>query len=275
LAAKQELEEMLSGSVSYEKVMELDCVGVAGAANAGKSSLVNALLGKKRSIVSGVPRTTRDVLTGELELKDGSCVLFDCAGLVIETTDIIDSLAQSAAAAAIANADAVVFCVDITKPNVDEDRAIYKKANLDDRGERVIAVATKADMCGDEDEINARLDELRRIFGVEFTAVSVKQPASVENLKRMIDGRLVELSAGGGGKTVEANPAAVLTARHVRALTEAADNIEEAAGQVQSGDDEVAAMYIRFAIEALAPIEAENIDEQVLSNIFRKFCIGK
>ncbi len=77
-----ELEQLLSGNISYESVIDLPAVGIAGAPNAGKSSLLNKLLGRERSIVSEQRKTTRDVLTGLLTLRHCRCVLFDCAGLM-------------------------------------------------------------------------------------------------------------------------------------------------------------------------------------------------
>ena len=81
------LEELLAGSIRYETLMDLPAVGIAGAPNAGKSSLLNALLGWERSIVSPQPKTTRDVLSGVLTTDRFQCVLFDCAGLVLEPDD--------------------------------------------------------------------------------------------------------------------------------------------------------------------------------------------
>jgi len=82
-----ELEGLLSGSVRYEEVVDLPAVGIAGATNAGKSSLLNRLLGQERSIVSELHKTTRDVLTGMLTLAHCKCVLFDCAGLITESNE--------------------------------------------------------------------------------------------------------------------------------------------------------------------------------------------
>jgi len=87
-----QLQRLLTDSIRCEQVIDLPSVGIAGAVNAGKSSLLNALLGSDRSIVSQRPKTTRDVLTGILEMSHCHCVLFDCAGLLLDATDVIEQL---------------------------------------------------------------------------------------------------------------------------------------------------------------------------------------
>jgi tRNA modification GTPase len=111
------LETLLAESVRCQTLVDLPAVGIAGVPNAGKSSLLNALLGRPRSIVSPEPKTTRDVLAGLLTTDRFQCVLFDCAGLIpvsppppgvtVETHNLasplghIDELAQRAALEAL------------------------------------------------------------------------------------------------------------------------------------------------------------------------------
>ncbi|MFC1634772.1 GTPase, partial [Planctomycetota bacterium] len=112
MGIQNRLGQLLSGSIQYETVIDLPAVGIAGAPNAGKSSLLNKLLGKERSIVSDQQKTTRDVLTGVCQLTHCQCVLFDCAGLVTDVDNILDELAQQAAIEALRNSDVVIFGVD-------------------------------------------------------------------------------------------------------------------------------------------------------------------
>jgi tRNA modification GTPase len=81
-AVRQQLVGLLEGSIRCERIIDMDSVGLAGVPNAGKSRLLNRLLGHSRSIVSDTEATTRDVLTGLLKLENINCVLFDCAGLL-------------------------------------------------------------------------------------------------------------------------------------------------------------------------------------------------
>ena len=130
------LNDLLAGSIRSESTLDLPAVGIAGAPNAGKSTLLNKLLGRHRSIVSHQRKTTRDVLTGEFELPGCRCILFDCAGLIThadtERSDgpasetVIDELSQQAAIEAIKNAAVILFCIDISKPDWAEDLAVWR-----------------------------------------------------------------------------------------------------------------------------------------------------
>jgi tRNA modification GTPase len=265
---KQQLEQLLAGSISYEAVIDLPAVGIAGAPNAGKSTLLNKLLGKARSIVSDQQKTTRDVLTSLLTLRHCRCVLFDCAGLMQSPTNILDELAQQAAIEALQKSSDVIFCVDISKSDWTEDTAIRQLIEPD----VLIAVATKSDLLS-ENESAKRLARLNDIFDTNFLAMSAKTGTGIALLKDTIDRRLIELALGNAKQDTAG--VAALTARHRQAVTEAIENVSESISELKAGNDEVSAMMLRAAYQAISDIEQQNIDEQILDNIFSRFCIGK
>jgi tRNA modification GTPase len=273
---KEQLQQLLSGSISYESVIDLPSVGIAGAPNAGKSSLLNKLLGTERSIVSSRPKTTRDVLTGLLNLPHCRCVLFDCAGLTLEMSNILEELAQAAAVESLQNCSVVVFCVDIAKANWAEDAAIRRLIEP----QNLIAVATKSDLLG-ADILAENLAGLAEIFGVDFIALSSRTGLGMELLRGAIDNKIL-------AKTTAESPRPqaqytirdtqydiALTSRHRQAVTEAIENISEAAAELKAANDDVVAMLLRGAYQAVSNIEAVHVDEKVLDNIFKRFCIGK
>ncbi len=259
------LREISAGQVRCERAIDLPCVGLCGAVNAGKSTLTNALLGTKRSIVSNLKATTRDVLRGELDLPSGRCVLFDCAGLSIEPADSVDELSQSAASQALASADLAVFCVDAAKKDLSEDLAVYKKISCSS----IAAAALKTDLV--KTGLDQRLDEMKKSFGIEFMPVSFKKPDSVNNLKQAISGRLNAIKT----PSAQSGERIALTQRHDRIVTEAIRSITDAVEQLKAGADEIAAMLLQEVHKSLGGIEHEDISEKVLENIFSKFCIGK
>jgi len=297
---KTELERLLAGSIRNETLVDLPAVSIAGAPNAGKSSLLNKLLGEERSIVSDRHKTTRDVLTGLLTLAHCRCVLFDCAGLTPHQLsvnrgslldsrrgthsyasigagqqDILDELAQQAAIEALRNASVVIFCVDISKSSWLEDIAIRRLIEP----KVLIPVATKSDLLS-EDLLAIRLAELNKIFGSEFLPTSVVTSAGIEALQSAIDTKLLEMTLGkiANRKSEIENPSVsgvALTARHKHAVTEAIENISEAISELKANNDEVTVMMLRAAYKTVSDIEQQPIDEQILERIFSRFCIGK
>jgi len=272
---KGQLEQLLSASISYESAIDLPAVGIAGAPNAGKSSLLNKLLGKARSIVSHKRKTTRDVLTGLLTLAHCRCVLFDCAGLTAEPNNILDELAQQAAIEALRNSSVIVFCVDISKPYWSEDTAIRKLTGP----EVLIPVATKSDLLSEE-VLARRLAELNKLFAAEFLPISVETGTGIELLRDTIDRKILDsqysiLDTQASGIEHQAMGVA-LTARHRQAVTEAIENVSESINELKAGNDEVTAMMLRAAYQGISDIEsAGRIDDEILERIFSHFCIGK
>ncbi|OHB64320.1 MAG: hypothetical protein A2168_01230 [Planctomycetes bacterium RBG_13_50_24] len=266
-AIKDQLEQLLSCSIHYESVIDLPAVGIAGAPNTGKSSLLNKLLGKERSIVSDRHKTTRDVLTGVCTLPHCTCVLFDCAGLLMQSEDILDELAQQAAIEALRNSPAVIFCVDISKSEWSEDAAIRKLIEP----KILVPVATKCDLPS-EQILPGRLEALKQTFDTDFLPTSARSGYGIGLLRETIDGKLTEkfdVPRAGG---------VALTARHRKAVTEAIGQIGESIRELSAGNDEVAAMMLRAAYQAVSDIEqpgAAHIEEQILGQIFSRFCIGK
>jgi tRNA modification GTPase len=291
-AIKSELGQLLAGTIRYESLLDLPAVGIAGAPNAGKSSLLNALLGKERSIVSHECKTTRDVLTGILTLKHSQCVLFDCAGLVAEAENILDDLAQQAATAALCNSSLVLFCVDLSKEDWSEDVSIY---SLIEPG-TLLAVATKSDLLSEVSaerdgsrHLGRNLARLSDLFGFEFLPVSVKTGDGIESLRNAINTKIVQLMGlaipfGTSGSAPEQadlpfsetdQSAVAITVRHRQAVTEAIENIDTAIKELNAGNNEVAAIMLRAAYQAISDIEQQPVDEQILEKIFSRFCIGK
>jgi tRNA modification GTPase len=263
---------LLSGSIRYESLIDLPAVGIAGAPNAGKSSLLNALLGQQRSLVSDQRQTTRDVLSGVLKTDRLECVLFDCAGLLAAPDNVLDELAQQAAIEALRHCQLVLFCVDMAKADFTEDVAI--RALVD--GPDVFYVATKCDLV-DANSRAGKLAGLERTFGGRFLPVSSATGEALDGLRGRIERELAEVQSGArpAGTAGEGRDTIALTARHRQAVSDAIESVSQAMAEVEAGSDEVAAALMRTACQALADIETEPIDEQLLDRIFGRFCIGK
>jgi len=264
---RSQIEQLLTGALRYERMIDLPSVGIAGAVNAGKSMLLNALLGRPRSIVSDARAVTRDVLAEILPLDGIDCVLFDCAGLSTQPPlDALDALAQQAARSALQKADLILFCIDIAKPDRTEDRGIFTLLG----SKPLLALATQSDRLAPA-EIPARLAQLNAEFGMEFLPVSALQGDGLDALKERIGNTLLQQRTA----APETDTALMLNQRHRQILSETSAALAEAANQVEQDRDEIAAMLVRSAWEQLGGFERENLSEAVLEQIFSRFCIGK
>ncbi len=264
--AKQ-LQAILNSSIRYEGLIDIPAVGLAGAANAGKSSLMNALLGRQRSIISDEWGSTRDVLTEVLEMDKLRCAVFDCAGLgdYRRSKEVLDRLSQEAAIEALNAADLVLFCADISKDDYLEDVSILKQI----APEELMLILTKCDRLGAKD-VAGKTAELEKLFKTSAIITSVSDPNTIKNLLETVEEFLIKQIAG-----TEAADRIGINERHRKAVSEAIENIMLGAREVLKGNDEVAAMFLRSGYDVLAGIEREDVDEAILDRIFSSFCIGK
>jgi tRNA modification GTPase len=260
------LDELLSGSITFEQIAQAPSVVIAGDTNAGKSSLVNKLIGVKRSIVSDRSGTTRDVLEHWLKLDKCDCVLFDCAGLVAKPADILQTLVNTATLRAIDDAVVIIFCADITKPDYSKDLETLKRISK----KPAIYAATKCD-CLVDSQTHTKLKSLKKLFGSDFITTSAKTGLGLEKLKELVEQNIIIQTSN----TSETSEKTALTERHKQAVIETIKNIENACEELEKGSEEITAMFLRSAFQNLSSFEAEHIDEQILETIFSRFCIGK
>jgi len=260
------LDELVAGSISFEQIIEADSVAAAGVANAGKSSLVNAILGFERSIVSDEAGATRDVLEHWLRLENCGCVVFDCAGLVAEPRGLLEGLADAGAVEALRNATFVIFCVDITSENHGMDAEILRRLGRD----VAIFAATKCDLVSEE-KLRERLDVLKSEFGVDFLVTSSKSSVGVAEIKSRLQDMIISRTSA----SAEASGRVAIMQRHMQAVKDASEDIGNAVGELEKDSFETAAMFLRDGLTAISSLKTEHVDELILDKIFSSFCVGK
>ena len=231
-------------------------VVLAGRPNVGKSSIMNALLGLDRAIVTDIPGTTRDVLTERVTLGGVLCELSDTAGQR-ETADPIEKIGVDRAASAVQRADVVLMVVDAAAPLSEEDRAFLQTADG-----RCIVCLNKTDL----------------------------SPATTPaHIAALTDAKLIELSARTGSGMDElvgeiarrvspddARETRLVAQRHIDLATRAAGALRRAAAAIQSGFPlDTAAIDLREALQCLSDITGESAAESVIDRIFADFCVGK
>lgn len=221
-------------------------VVLLGRPNVGKSSLLNALLGSERAIVTGQAGTTRDVLD-ERAVFDGVPVrLFDTAG-IREAQDEAERIGVSRAREALARADVLLVVLDGAAPLAAEDAALLAET----AGRRRILVRNKCDLPPGGD------------LPADALPVSAKTGAGLPELRA----RILSLAA-----PQEADAAAITNERHLHALARAHAALCAAA---EATELDCAATDLRDALHHLGSITGTDVDESVIDRIFSNFCVGK
>ncbi len=228
-------------------------VALIGAPNAGKSSLLNALVGRDAAIVTATPGTTRDVIEVPLVLAGYKVLLADTAG-VRDTEEAIEAEGVRRARAWAESADLRLWVVDQSASG--EWRRAYGLARPDD-----LLVLTKADLASGADRAEAAA------VGLEQMAISVLAREDVGRVRAELERRVVE--ALGGGETPLAT-----RIRHGESLREAHARLIRALEELDPAV-ELAAEDARLAARALARVTGRIGAEDILDVVFSSFCIGK
>ena len=229
-------------------------VVLAGRPNVGKSSLLNRLAGEELAIVTPIPGTTRDAVRQNIQIEGVPLNIIDTAGLR-DTNDEIEAMGISRTWQAIDRADVLLLVVDAAEGIAAPDRAIADR--LPKRLPRVV-VFNKIDLNGE--------DAATEFLGHEtHVRLSARTGAGLELLRRAL------LAIAGWQATGE--DAFMARERHLVALTRAAECLERAAGVVER--PELFAEELRLAHRELGAITGEFTSDDLLGEIFSRFCIGK
>lgn len=218
---------------------------ILGRPNAGKSTLLNRLVGSDRAIVTPIPGTTRDIVRETIEIGGLPVTIADTAGLR-ESEDVVEGIGIARAREAAASADIVLYLVDGT-------------AGLTPEDERELAAL------GDAEVIYTKADLLRRDAGLSISAVSDQ---GMHSLLERLDALVRERFAAVEG--------ALVNERQRVAVVDAADGLRDALRSLEHGlDEQMVVVDLYRAANALGALTGAITRDDVLSEIFSKFCIGK
>lgn len=242
-------------------------VAIIGKPNAGKSTLLNALLKEERAIVSNIAGTTRDTIEEILHIKGHAFRLIDTAGLR-ETDDEIEAIGVKKAKEKVENAEILVYLADAGTEDFSEDVEMIKSLLRD--GLKLIICATKID-----EVIPTQYEKLEQIFRNEistdfdFIKISAVENQNIQDLKNELSSYVEHL------KSEEGN-VVITNQRHYEALQKSLNSVKQVDDAVSSQiTTELLAYELRNALEYLGEISGEFSNDEILGNIFSKFCIGK
>jgi len=228
---------------------------LAGSPNVGKSSLMNALLGKNRAIVTDIPGTTRDSLEENLRLGSMHFRITDTAG-ICSATDPVEQEGIRRSFAAMDAADLILLVLDASRPLSDNDRQLIDEL----KEKRAILVWNKVDLSMPEETISWE----------PVVFLSAKESQGIDALKQAIDRMIWKNGMPSKEEIV------LSSVRHYQALHAAADSCQAVIDGLKEGrSPEFLSFDMRSCLNHLGAIIGTNVSEDILSSIFSQFCVGK
>lgn len=259
------VEQLLIGADAGIVLREGATLAIVGAPNVGKSSIMNALLGIERSIVTDIAGTTRDTVEEVTVVRGVPFRTVDTAGIT-ETQDVVEQIGVERSRQTLETADVVLLVLDRSRPFSQQDAlavGAVEAAGAEDSGPRVVVALNKSDLPNALGG-NGTLDRLRPMALVESSTVN---PDGMEALRLALEDAAL---GGTRGEYVVGN------VRHQDALRRSAAALRCALEGLDAGTPlDLVSFDVRAATSALGEITGASVDDELLDRIFRDFCIGK
>ncbi|MGV8829337.1 MAG: tRNA uridine-5-carboxymethylaminomethyl(34) synthesis GTPase MnmE [Breznakibacter sp.] len=245
-------------------------VAIVGHTNAGKSTLLNALLNEERAIVSDIHGTTRDVIEDTINIEGITFRFIDTAG-IRKTDDTIENLGINRTFAKIGQANIVLLLIDAT----DSDEKIHDavaavKSRMESAGQKLIVVVNKTDLLD-----SAQMERFSKSAFHELAQSDVIVPISAkeqQNIEQLTNELINTINL----EAVESDEVIVTNIRHYEALQKSEEAIQRVLGGLHSGlSGDLVSQDIREVLYYLGEITGHISNDEVLGNIFKNFCIGK
>ena len=269
---QQEIAKLLATADNGRLIKEGISTVIVGKPNAGKSSLLNMLLGEDRAIVTEIAGTTRDALHETINLHGISLNMIDTAG-IHETQDVVEKIGVERAKKYAMDADLILYVVDASG-NIDEDD--QNIISLLD-GKKAIILLNKSDLENKitEESLKENLAKrLKHIEDIRILRTSTIDPSSensgMEELEETIRNMFFE------GELKHNNELVVTNLRHKEALQDALHSLQLVERSIEDGmPEDFYSIDLTSAYASLGKIIGEEVDEDVVNEIFSKFCMGK
>lgn len=255
-----EIKKLLKSSSDGKMIQEGIQTVILGKPNAGKSSLLNLLLGENRAIVTDIAGTTRDILEEYITLHGITLKIVDTAG-IRETEDIVEKIGVDRAREMAQKADLILYVVDSSVPLDSNDEEIMSMLN----GKKAIILYNKTDL-----KAAIEIDKLREKAGHPVIPISAKEETGITELEEKIKDMFF------GGELSFNDEVYITNARHKAALEEADKSLDLVRNSILGGlPEDFFSIDLMNAYENLGKILGESVGEDLVNEIFSKFCTGK
>ena len=233
---------------------------ILGKPNAGKSSLLNLMLGEDRAIVTNIEGTTRDTLEENINFNGLSLKIIDTAG-IRDTEDLVEQIGVNKAKEIAKEGDLIIYVVDGSRELDDNDREIIKLIN----DKQAIILVNKSDM---DTVIN--IDDLKKDSNRDVILFSAKNGEGMDQLEEEIRNMFYS------GKVTYNDQVYITNARHKEALENALESLKQVKNSVDAGmPEDFYSIDLMDAYTDLGLIIGESVEDDLVNEIFSKFCMGK
>ena len=260
-SAIEKLSSIIEGFDKGRIIREGISAVIIGKPNVGKSSLLNALAGKSRAIVTEIPGTTRDVIEEYINIRGIPVKIFDTAG-IRETNDLIEKIGVEKSQSTIETSDLAIMVLDAVTGIDAQDKDIIKRIE----GKKAIYIINKMDLI-DEKTVAATVEKLE---GGSVIKASMMQGTGLPELENEIERLFIK------GSINVNNEILVTNVRHKNLLDKTLENLNDACRAYEEKLPlDFITIDIKNAAEHLGQITGESVGEDVVKEIFSRFCVGK
>ena len=269
---EKEIQKLLATADNGRLMKEGISTVIVGKPNAGKSSLLNMLLGEDRAIVTEIAGTTRDALHETINLHGISLNMIDTAG-IHETQDVVEKIGVERAKKYAVEADLILYVVDASETLDEDDQNIIPLLE----GKKAIILLNKSDLENKitEESLKETLEKVLEHTGeIQILRTSTidlsSENSGMEELEETIRNMFFE------GKLRHNNELVVTNLRHKEALQDALNSLQLVEQSIEDGmPEDFYSIDLTSAYASLGKIIGEEVDEDVVNEIFSKFCMGK
>ena len=256
----KEIQDLLKTADDGRMIQEGIKTVILGKPNAGKSSLLNFLVGEDRAIVTEIEGTTRDILEEYISLNGITLRVIDTAG-IRETEDVVEKIGVGKAKQMAEDADLILYVVDSSRPLDENDEEIIELLS----GRKSIVIYNKTDL-----EPVVDMEKIKQRTGSPVIPVSVVEETGIRKLEDEIKNMFFQ------GELSFNDEVYITNARHKAALEEAKESLELVKNSIDMGmAEDFFSIDLMNAYESLGRIVGESVGEDLVNEIFSKFCTGK